>query len=47
MLQAGRPQARCIHIQDIGHKGQAYIIVTESKNARKHSTKGRQDKIGN
>ena len=48
MLQAGRPQARCVHVQDIGREGQAYIIITGStKNARKHGTKGRQGKIGN
>ena len=47
MLQAGRPQARCIHVQDIGREGQAYTTITESKNARKHGTNGRQGKIGN
>ena len=47
MLQAGRPQARCIHVQDIGCEGQAYITVTEATNARKHGTNGNQGKIGN
>src|SRR6266576_4823060 len=31
----------------IGRKGQAYRMITESTNARKHGTKGRQGKIGN
>ena len=47
MLQARRPQARYIHVQDIGCKGQAYITVTEAINARKYGTNGNQDKIDN
>ena len=47
MLQAGRPQARYIYIQDIGQEGQAYITVTEATNARKYGTNGNQGKIGN
>ena len=40
MLQVGRPQARCIYVQDIGRKGQAYIIVTEATNAWKYGING-------
>ena len=47
MLQAGRLQARYIHVQDIGCEGQAYITVTEAINVRKYGMNGNQGKIGN
>ena len=40
MLQAGRPQAKYIHVQDIGREGQAYITVIEATNARKYGING-------